>query len=122
MRQVITWGLGLCLLASCGTTITPVIMTTTVTSLPTSVAAGADLTIGLQVVNGCAVYTDVSVLERTANKLSLQVNGKKTDPCPNVLAAVAQDISYVDKGTPQPRQNTFEVWVNGNKVGTVTVQ
>lgn len=130
MRKLLLLALSACTLSACHPVAIPeeVVMTTK-TTLPASVGAREDLTIGLQVIQGCTFFSKVNVVERDASKLSIQVIGKTQKPCPAVPNAAARDLTFTDRvgpyfeepGFPE-RTNPFEIWVNGSKAGTVTVQ
>lgn len=91
------------------------------TTLPSNIGATADLPIKLTVINGCTRFVNVEVLERTTTKVRLQTIGTPQQPCPAVPNAVAFSYTYMDSGGT-PRTNPFEVWVNGSKISSVTIE
>lgn len=91
------------------------------TTLPASIRATDDLPVTVSGVNGCRVFDKFSVVSHTNSKLELYVLAKTLTPCPAVPGAARFEQTFVDK-TTTPRTNPFEIWINGSKIGTVTIK
>ena len=92
--------------------------------LPESTGASDDLPIVITVtVGGCLAFKGFAVQQRTASTLKLLAQGTspsgKNVVCPAYIGFAEK--TYSDPGTP-PRTSPFEVFVNGQSYGSVSVK
>ena len=91
-------------------------------TLPESVAADGTLKIAVNVeLNGCITFQSFEVQQRTATSLKLlaRANFPQGVTCPAVV--IYEDQIYTDSAT-LPRTNPFEVFVNGQSYGTISIR